>query len=48
MPLAQTMEILEKLRGAQLDPSVVDALRRVLEKRGVRIEGRSQPVKLAS
>ena len=28
--------------------SVVDALRRVLEKRGVRLEGRSQPVKLAS
>ncbi len=48
MPLAQAMEIMEKLRGAQLDPAVVDALRRVVEKRGIRVEGRSQPVKLAS
>ncbi len=48
MPLAQAMEIMDKLRGTQLDPDVVDALRRVVEKRGIRIEGRSQPVKLAS
>jgi HD-GYP domain-containing protein (c-di-GMP phosphodiesterase class II) len=48
MSLTQTMEIMDRLRGVQLDPDVVDALRRVLQKKGVRVEGRSQPVKLAS
>jgi len=48
MPLEVAMDILNKLKGARLDPNVVDALRRVLEKRGVRVEGQRQPVKLAS
>lgn len=48
MPLDKAMEVMEKLRGAQLDPDIVDALRRVVEKKGVRIEGQRQPVKLAS
>jgi len=42
------MEIMEGLRATQLDPRVLDALRRVVEKRGVRLEGSRQPVKLAS
>lgn len=48
MPLPDAMAVMERLRGAQLDPDVVDALRRVVEKRGVRLEGQRQPVKLAS
>ena len=48
MPLEKAMEILENLSGRQLDPAVVVALRRVLEKRGVRVEGHRLPVKLAS
>lgn len=48
MPLEKAMEILENLRGTQLDPNVLDALRRVLQKKGVRLEGSRQPVKLAS
>jgi HD-GYP domain-containing protein (c-di-GMP phosphodiesterase class II) len=48
MPLEQAMEILKKLSGVQLDPQVVDALRRVLQNKGVRLEGHRQPVKLAS
>jgi HD-GYP domain-containing protein (c-di-GMP phosphodiesterase class II) len=48
MPLEKAMEILENLSGKQLDPAVVSALRRVLEKRGVRVEGHRLPVKLAS
>jgi HD-GYP domain-containing protein (c-di-GMP phosphodiesterase class II) len=48
MPLAQAMEIMEKLRGSQLDPDVVDALRRVVEKRGFKQEGPGPSVKLAS
>ncbi len=48
MPLEQAMQILDKLSGAQLDPQVVEALRRVLRKKGVRLEGHRQPVKLAS
>ncbi len=48
MPLEQAMEILRKLSGVQLDPAVVDALRRVLQSKGVRLEGHRQPVKLAS
>ncbi len=46
LPLDETMKIMERLRGAQLDPDVVDALRRVLEKKGVRLEGHRGPVKL--
>ena len=48
MPLPDAMAVMEKLRGARLDPSVVDALRRVVEKKGVRLEGQRQLVKLAS
>ncbi|HZI12009.1 MAG TPA: HD domain-containing phosphohydrolase [Myxococcus sp.] len=48
MPLEKAMEILDNLSGAQLDPEVVAALRRVLAKKGVRLEGHRQPVKLAS
>jgi HD-GYP domain-containing protein (c-di-GMP phosphodiesterase class II) len=48
MPLEKAMEILENLSGKQLDPAVVAALRRVLEKKGVRVEGHRLPVKLAS
>jgi HD-GYP domain-containing protein (c-di-GMP phosphodiesterase class II) len=48
MPLEQAMQILDKLTGAQLDPQVVAALRGVLKKKGVRLEGHRQPVKLAS
>lgn len=48
MPLGEAMEVMDRLRGGRLDPKVVDALRRVVEKRGVRIEGKREPVKLAS
>ncbi|HSP81691.1 MAG TPA: HD domain-containing phosphohydrolase, partial [Myxococcaceae bacterium] len=48
MPLEKAMEIVENLSGRQLDPAVVAALRRVLEKKGVRVEGHRLPVKLAS
>ncbi|MCP3103764.1 HD domain-containing protein [Myxococcus sp. K15C18031901] len=48
MPLEKAMEILDSLSGAQLDPQVVLALRRVLAKKGIRLEGHRQPVKLAS
>ncbi len=48
MPLEKAMEILDNLSGKQLDPNVVGALRRVLQKQGVRMEGHRQPVKLAS
>jgi HD-GYP domain-containing protein (c-di-GMP phosphodiesterase class II) len=48
MPLEKAMEILDNLSGAQLDPQVVLALRRVLAKQGVRLEGHRLPVKLAS
>jgi putative nucleotidyltransferase with HDIG domain len=47
MPLEQALAIMEKLRGTQLDPEVLDALRRVVEKKLVRVEG-DRPVKLAS
>ncbi len=48
MPLEKAMEILDNLSGKQLDPAVVAALRRVVEKKGVRVEGHRLPVKLAS
>jgi HD-GYP domain-containing protein (c-di-GMP phosphodiesterase class II) len=46
MPLDQALAIMEKLRGTQLDPEVLDALRRVVEKKQIRVEG-DGPVKLA-
>lgn len=48
MPLEKAVEILENLSGKQLDPAVVTAMRRVLEHKGVRLEGHRQPVRLAS
>jgi HD-GYP domain-containing protein (c-di-GMP phosphodiesterase class II) len=48
MPLEKAMEILDNLTSKQLDPKVVAALRQVLAKKGVRLEGHRQPVKLAS
>jgi HD-GYP domain-containing protein (c-di-GMP phosphodiesterase class II) len=39
LPLEKAMEVIEKLSGGQLDPQVVAALRRVVEKTGVRLEG---------
>ncbi len=48
LPLDRAMEILESLRGTQLDPKVLDALRRVVEKKRVHVEGQRSPVKLAS
>lgn len=48
MPLDKAMEVMDRLRGVQLDPDVVDALRRVVQKKGVHLEGQRQPVKLAS
>ncbi|MHB8877839.1 MAG: HD domain-containing phosphohydrolase [Myxococcaceae bacterium] len=46
--LEKAMEILAGLRGTQLDPAVVDALQRVVEKKGVRLEGGRVTAKLAS
>lgn len=48
MSLPVAWEIMEKLKGAQLDPKVCEALKRVLEKKGARLEGGKEPVKLAS
>src|SRR5262249_48615949 len=48
LPLDKALEIMESLRGGQIDPKVLDALRRVVEKKGVRLEGRREPAKLAS
>jgi len=48
MPLDVAVGILDRLSGKQLDPDVVDALKRVLSERGLRVEGSSEPVKLAS
>ncbi len=48
LPLDRAMEILESLRGTQLDPTVLDALRRVVDKKRVHVEGQRAPVKLAS
>ncbi len=48
LPLDQAMEILERLRSSQLDPNVLDALARVVERKGVRLEGSRQPAKVAS
>jgi HD-GYP domain-containing protein (c-di-GMP phosphodiesterase class II) len=46
LPLDQAMEIVEKLRCKQLDPKVIDALRQVVAKKGVVVEGQSEPAKL--
>ena len=48
LPLEQALAILEKLRGNQLDPSVLDALRRVVEKKVRRAADRRPPIKVAS
>jgi len=48
MPLPEAMAVMDRLRGQRLDPKVVDALRHVVEKKGVRLEGQRIPVKLAS
>ncbi|HVE84619.1 MAG TPA: HD domain-containing phosphohydrolase, partial [Myxococcales bacterium] len=48
MPLPEAMAVMDRLRGQRLDPRVVDALRHVVEKKGVRLEGQRIPVKLAS
>ena len=47
LPLSRAMEIVESLRGNQLDPKVVDAFCRVIAKKGVRLEGEPHPVKVA-
>jgi HD-GYP domain-containing protein (c-di-GMP phosphodiesterase class II) len=47
LPLDKALEIMEGLRGGQLDPKVLDALRRVVEKKGVKLEER-RPAKMAS
>lgn len=49
MPIEDALGVLQKLSGNQLDPQVVAALCRVVEKKGVRVEGQPRrPVKLAS
>ncbi len=48
IPQAKAMEIIESLKGTQLDPKVVDALRRVIAKKRERIEAEPVPVKQAS
>jgi len=48
LPLEQALAILERLRGNQLDPSVLDALRRVVGKKMVRAAERRAPIKVAS
>jgi HD-GYP domain-containing protein (c-di-GMP phosphodiesterase class II) len=47
MSVGEAMQILERLSGIRLDPGVVAALRRVLQKSGAKVEGRAEPVKLA-
>jgi putative nucleotidyltransferase with HDIG domain len=48
MSLQAALEIMERLRGVALDPAVVDALRRVLGRRGALPEAPPRPVQLAS
>jgi HD-GYP domain-containing protein (c-di-GMP phosphodiesterase class II) len=48
LPLDKALDIMERLRGGQIDPNVLDALRRVVAKKGARLEGQRQPVKIAS
>jgi len=47
-PLDQALEILQRLRGAQLDPNVLDALKRVVDKKLARTEEQRQLAKIAS
>jgi putative nucleotidyltransferase with HDIG domain len=48
MSLAAALEVMERLRGVALDPTVVDALRRVLGRRATGAEAPPRPVQLAS
>jgi putative nucleotidyltransferase with HDIG domain len=48
MSLTAALEVMERLRGVALDPAVVDALRRVLQRRGASAEPSPGPVQLAS
>lgn len=48
MSLQAALEVMERLRGVALDPSVVDALRRVLGRRASVAEPPARPVQLAS
>ena len=48
MSLQAALEIMERLRGVALDPTVVDALRRVLARRGALPETPPRPIQLAS
>ena len=48
MSLQAALEIMERLRGVALDPTVVDALRRVLGRRGALPETPPRPIQLAS
>jgi HD-GYP domain-containing protein (c-di-GMP phosphodiesterase class II) len=47
LPATKAMEIIEGLKGTQLDPKVVDALRRVVTKKTERIKAAPVPVKQA-
>jgi HD-GYP domain-containing protein (c-di-GMP phosphodiesterase class II) len=47
-PLDKALEIMQSLRGVQLDPKVLDALHRVVEKKLAVMEGQRQPAKIAS
>jgi len=48
MALDKALDVMESLRGGQIDPKVLDALRRVVEKKIARSEGQRQPAKIAS
>jgi putative nucleotidyltransferase with HDIG domain len=48
MTARAALEVMERLRGVSLDPQVVDALRRVLVKRGALSEPQPRTVSLAS
>src|SRR5262249_60013670 len=44
VPLTKAMEVVEDLKGTQLDPNVVDALRRVVEKKAPHAQSAPVPV----
>jgi putative nucleotidyltransferase with HDIG domain len=48
MSLQAALDVMERLRGVALDPTVVDALRRILARRGATAEPPQRPVQLAS
>jgi putative nucleotidyltransferase with HDIG domain len=48
MSLQAALDVMERLRGVALDPTVVDALRRILARRGATAELPQRPVQLAS